>query len=80
MDGVAELEPELEMGSVCGWGDGGGCPDSEDAELEDEPELGALACCLVPAVSDVPLVDEVVVLDERVPDAGCAGVWTRVGR
>ena len=24
LEGVAELEPELELGSVCGWGDGGG--------------------------------------------------------
>jgi hypothetical protein len=77
LDGVEELEPELELGSVCGWAGMGGWPDPEDVELEDG-ELEPPDCCVVSTASDVPLADDAIVLDER--DPRLAGVRNRVGR
>jgi len=43
-------------------------------ELEDGLKLGGLACWLASTASDVPLVDEVAVLDEVDPEGARAGV------
>jgi len=79
LDGLDELEPELELGAVCDWVSGGGCPPPEYVEPDDGPVLDGLVCCAISTGSDVPLVDDVVGL-EADPDGDRVRGWMDVCR
>jgi hypothetical protein len=68
LDGLAELDPESELGEECGWIAGDPWPDPDDAEVEGGPELGVPDCSVVLTASDVPRAEPVLALPDGDPD------------
>jgi hypothetical protein len=68
LDGLAELDPEFELGDECGWVAGDPWPDPDEAEVEGGLELAVPDCTVVSTASDVPLVEDVLALPDGDPD------------